>query len=93
MVWYNPRTWFKEREQTEDSGLELRCANPQCNGLIREDTISYIPEFNEFYHVGDCPRIAVAHKSGASCLVIGDVRFLSRKRAIELVKKGEIKNV
>jgi len=91
MVWYNPKTWFRREEQPAgDSNLELICANPQCRGIIVGDNIAYIPEFNEFYHPGECPQIAIGHKlmkSGAPHIYVEDVQYPSRKEAIAIIKK------
>ena len=67
MVWYNPRSWFGKKENlTEilgENNYKLICDNPECKKEIRDHEVAYNPRHNEFYHVGNCPQLAIVHRT------------------------------
>ena len=95
----NPRINRKGLEDTLDwidktqGDLVLYCANPQCERKeIFGNEIFYSPDFGEFYHDGDCGRLAVVHKTFTSGeIMFGNFETINRREAIDMIRKGKIK--
>lgn len=94
MSWYNPLHWFSvEKKGEKESAIELYCSNPQCEErIINEDEIAYNEKSQEIYHDSLCAEFALVHKVFQSRgMLHANIDYISRKRALELIRKGKIK--
>ncbi len=101
MRWYDPRTWFPNRNNTDldthgaaaedNGGLEIICSNPMCGMPIRETEMCYVPELGRLYHMGDCQNMGVMHEVLESYhLMIANSRHVSKEQALDMIRKGGI---
>ena len=91
MAWYNPLDWFRKIENQAEEKSILYCDNPQCQGIIEGNKITYDKEHREIYHVGECGIFATAHRASKSCeCEVQNVDYISRDKALKLLRNGKL---
>jgi len=93
MTWYNPLSWSR-RENVPAGELELRCDNPQCGSVLKEEFVQYDPERKKIYHLeGDCVMESIAleiWESDEEEILTANTRSISREKALRLLRAEKL---